>query len=124
MVEYAHATLNMAINDVSGELIIDWFQKWYLLRNSLSISSMISMPCNKATARGPSTRHILELLWYAPHPKFQETYGQQVCVGLRLESSLYFGYQDYWTEESRLECGEPHFQHDNPMKRTRASESS
>jgi hypothetical protein len=37
-------------------------------------------------------------------------------LALVLEFSFYFSYQDYWTEESMLECGEPHFQRDDPVK--------
>jgi hypothetical protein len=29
-------------------------------------------------------------------------------LALVLEFNFYFSYQDYWTEESMLECGEPH----------------
>jgi hypothetical protein len=47
----------------------------------------------------------------------------EFALDLALEFSFYFGYQDYWTEESMLECGEPHFQCDCPVKRTRASGS-
>jgi len=45
----------------------------------------------------------------------------EFVLGLALEFSFYFKYQDYWIEESMLECGEPHFQHDYLVKRTRAS---
>jgi hypothetical protein len=31
-------------------------------------------------------------------------------LALLLEFSFYFVYQDYWTEESVLDCGDPHEQ--------------
>jgi hypothetical protein len=45
-------------------------------------------------------------------------------LALLLEFSFYFGYQDYWTEESVLDCGEPHYQHYCPEERVRASGSA
>jgi hypothetical protein len=37
------------------------------LRNSLSISSMSSIPCDEVATQCPSTRPVLELLRYVPH---------------------------------------------------------
>jgi hypothetical protein len=47
-----------------------------------------------------------------------------LCWALMLEFSFYFGYQEYWTKESVLDCGEPHYQCEFLEERTRESGSS
>jgi hypothetical protein len=45
-------------------------------------------------------------------------------MAFALQFSFYFGYQAIWTEESMLQCGEPDFQHDCLLERTKASGSA
>jgi hypothetical protein len=45
-------------------------------------------------------------------------------LALLLEFSFYFGYQKYWTEESVLDCGEPHYHHYFIEEGARASRSA
>jgi hypothetical protein len=116
--------LNMVVDDVSWELFEGWFRRGIFLRNSLSISSTSSMPCDKVAAWCPSTRPILELLRYAPHQVTQKLKVNKFEFGLIVRIQLLLGYQDYWTEESVLDCGEPHYQHDCLEERTRASGSA
>jgi hypothetical protein len=49
---------------------------------------------------------------------------RSLSLALLLEFSFYFGYQEYWTEESVLDCGEPHYQHYCPEERVGASGSA
>jgi hypothetical protein len=56
-------------------------------------------------------------------PNYRELKVNKFVLDLVLGFNFYFGYQELWTEESVLECGEPHFQCDYPVKRTRASGS-
>jgi hypothetical protein len=44
-------------------------------------------------------------------------------LALLLEFRFYFRYQQYWIDESALDCGIPHFQHYYPDERARASGS-
>jgi hypothetical protein len=46
-----------------------------------------------------------------------------LSLALLLEFSFYFGYQNYWIEESVLDCGEPHYQNYCPEERVGASGS-
>jgi hypothetical protein len=38
-----------------------------------------------------------------------------------LEFNFYFRYRDYWTKESVLDCGEPHYPHYYPEERVGVS---
>jgi hypothetical protein len=50
--------LNMVVEDVSWELFEEWFGRGICLRNSLSVSSMSSMPCDRVVVRCPSMRPV------------------------------------------------------------------
>jgi hypothetical protein len=51
--------LCMAVEDVSWELFEERFQRGIFQRNSLSVSSMSSMPYDREVVRCSSTRHVL-----------------------------------------------------------------
>jgi hypothetical protein len=78
------------------------------LRNSLSVTSMSSTPCDKAVTQCLSASPILELFWYAPHPIAQKLKVKEFEFGL---FSFYLRYHDYWIEKGVFECEEPHYQH-------------
>jgi hypothetical protein len=52
------------------------------LRNSLSVNSTSSMPCNEVAARCPSTRPVLGLLRYVPHQVTQKLKVKKFEFGL------------------------------------------
>jgi hypothetical protein len=49
---------------------------------------------------------------------------RSLSLALLLEFSFYFGYQEYWTEESVLDCGEPWYHHYFPEEGAYASGSA
>jgi hypothetical protein len=94
------------------------------LRDSLSVNSTSSTPCDKSVARCPSTRPVWSCFGMLRTNLPRNLRSRSLSLALLLEFSFYFGYQDYWTEESVLDCGEPHYQHYYPKERVGASGSA
>jgi hypothetical protein len=112
--------LKMVIEYMSWELFKEWFHERYLLRNSSSINSTSSKALRQGDCMVPKYKAHFWSCFNMLCTLTKKLKVNRFVLALALEFSFYFGYQDYWTKEIMLECGEPHFQRNYPMKRTRS----
>jgi hypothetical protein len=103
--------LNMVVDDVSWEFFKEWLHVRYLCKELLSIISMNSMPYDKSVARCLSTRPVRNDFVILRTNLPRNLRSRSSSFTLLLEFNFYFGYREYWTEESVLDCGEPYYQH-------------
>jgi hypothetical protein len=102
-----------------GNYSRDGSRRGIFLRNSLSISSTSSMPCDKAVTWCPSERPILELFRYAPHQIAQKLKVKEFEFGLIVRIQLLLRVPGILDQESVLDCGVPQYQHSCPEERVR-----
>jgi hypothetical protein len=84
---------------------------------------MSSTPCERETIWCSSMRPIFEVASVCSTPFTEKLKGNKFVLALMLGSSFYFGYQEYWMKKGCWTCGEPHYQCDYLVERTRASGS-
>jgi hypothetical protein len=75
--------LNMIVEDVSWELFEERFREVSFQRNSLSVSSMSSMPYDREVVRCPRARHVLwRYSGNAPHLNLRSLRSSDSCWAL------------------------------------------